>query len=74
MLPRVYPFNDTLQIENHIGLEKINAKLNQKITPFKLINSIARFGRVHAVAIDSVNKKWIGASDPDWEGTVEIHE
>ena len=74
MLPRVYPFNDTLQIENHIGLEKINAKLSQKITPFKLINSVARFGRVHAVAIDSVNKKWIGASDPDWEGTVEIHE
>ena len=73
LLPRVYPYNDTLQIENHKGLQNINAKLNQKKTPFKLIDGIARFGRVHAVALDSINEKWIGASDPDWEGTVESY-
>ena len=72
-LPRVYPYDDTLQIENHEGLKNINAKLNQKITPFKLIDGIARFGRVHAVALDSISQKWIGASDPDWEGTVESY-
>jgi len=72
-LPRVYPYDDTLQIENHESLKNINAKLNQKITPFKLIDGIARFGRIHAVALDSINQKWIGAADPDWEGTVESY-
>jgi len=70
----VYPYEDTLQIENHEGLKNINAKLNQKMTPFKLIDGIARFGRVHAVALDSINQKWIGAADPDWEGTVECYQ
>ena len=73
-LPRVYPYDDTLQIENHESLKNINAKLNQKMTPFKLIDGIARFGRVHAVALDSINQKWIGAADPDWEGTVEYYQ
>ena len=72
-LPRVYPYDDTLQIENHGSLKNINAKLNQKMTPFKLIDGIARFGRIHAVALDSINQKWIGAADPDWEGTVESY-
>ena len=73
-LPRVYPYDDTLQIENHESLKNINAKLNQKMTPFKLIDGIARFGRIHAVALDSINQKWIGAADPDWEGTVECYQ
>jgi len=38
-----------------------------------MIDQKARFGRVHAVAYDSINKLWIGAADPDWEGTVENH-
>ena len=36
-----------------------------------MIQEKARFGRVHAVAYDSLNQVWIGAADPDWEGTVE---
>ena len=33
----------------------------------------AYFGRVHAVALDSLNKLWIGSADPDWEGTVSSY-
>ena len=35
--------------------------------PIKFINEHARFGRVHAIA--KKGKAWIGAADPDWEGT-----
>ena len=28
------------------------------------------FGRVHAIALDSINRRWIGAADKDWEGSV----
>lgn len=38
-----------------------------------MINSIARFGRVHAVSYDSLNNSWNGAADPDWEGTTEYY-
>jgi gamma-glutamyltranspeptidase/glutathione hydrolase len=74
MLPRVYPFEDSLWIEDHSGVKELNAELNIITNPYKMIDEIARFGRVHAVAIDSINKKWIGAADPDWEGTTEINE
>ena len=74
MLPRVYPFEDSLWIENHAGVKELNADLNIITNPYKMIDGIARFGRVHAVALDSINKKWIGAADPDWEGTTEINE
>ena len=74
MLPRVYPFDDSLWIEDHTGVKELNAKLNIVTNPYKMIDGIARFGRVHAVALDSINNKWIGAADPDWEGTTEINQ
>jgi hypothetical protein len=33
----------------------------------------AYFGRVHAVALDSLKKLWTGSADPDWEGTVSSY-
>jgi len=74
MLPRVYPFEDSLWIEDHSGVKELNAELDITINPYKMIDKIARFGRVHAVALDSINNKWIGAADPDWEGTTEINQ
>ena len=74
MLPRVYPFEDSLWVEDHTGVKELNAELNIITNPHKLIDGIARFGRVHAVALDSINNKWIGAADPDWEGTTEINK
>ena len=35
--------------------------------PIKYIEELARFGRVHAIA--KKGDQWIGAADPDWEGT-----
>lgn len=72
MLPRVYPVNDTIWIEDHEGIQHLNADLNPDMEPVKLINRKASFGRVHAISYDSINNKWLGAADPDWEGTVEI--
>jgi len=74
MLPRVYPFEDSLWIEDHSGVKELNAKLDSVKNPHKMIDEIARFGRVHAVALDSINNKWIGAADPDWEGTTETNK
>ncbi|MEK9613059.1 MAG: gamma-glutamyltransferase [Flavobacteriaceae bacterium] len=69
-LPRVYPFQDSLWLENHEGIRDLNAEINTKIQPVKMINQKARFGRVHAVALDATANQWIGVADPDWEGTV----
>ena len=66
-LPRIYPYQDTLWVENHSGLAGINANFIRPDYPIKYIDEPARFGRVHAVA--KQNKKWVGAADPDWEGT-----
>ena len=71
LLPRVYPFQDSLWIEDHQGVKDLNADLRPTSYPVKMIDQRARFGRVHAIAYDSINKSWIGAADPDWEGTVE---
>ena len=70
--PRFYPDNDTLLIEDHLELKNLSLKTNSKNLNFKFINEKARFGRIHAVAMDTINNLWIGEADPDWEGTVEI--
>jgi hypothetical protein len=38
-----------------------------------MIDQKARFGRVHAISYDSLANSWVGAADPDWEGTVEYY-
>ena len=73
LLPRVYPFEDTLLIEDHMEVKELNASLDPKIYPIKMIDQKARFGRVHAISYDSVAKTWVGAADPDWEGNVEYY-
>ncbi|MDC3334485.1 hypothetical protein OAV35_00295 [Flavobacteriaceae bacterium] len=49
----------------------MNADLNNTEYPIKMIDQKARFGRVHAIVYDPISHSWIGAADPDWEGTVE---
>ncbi|MGA1771172.1 MAG: gamma-glutamyltransferase [Flavobacteriaceae bacterium] len=70
--PRVYPENDTLLLEAHPGLDwdAVALKiLEEKGTPYKRIQTEARFGRVHAIALDTLQMRWNAAADPDWEGT-----
>ena len=38
------------------------------------IRTEAYFGRVHAIALDTVNNRWLGSADPDWEGSVSDFE
>ncbi|NDG46581.1 MAG: hypothetical protein EBY37_05580, partial [Flavobacteriia bacterium] len=70
-LPRVYPYQDSLWLENHPEVKDLNADFNPALVLVKMIDEKARFGRVHAIAYDIVNQIWTGAADPDWEGTVE---
>jgi len=72
-LPRVYPFQDSLWIEDHEEVKTLNADIAPLLYPIKMIDQKARFGRVHAAALDTLTNSWIGAADPDWEGTVEYY-
>lgn len=67
LLPRVYPYQDSVWVENHSGIQDLNASFLGPQFPIKWISEPARFGRVHAIA--NINGTWIGAADPDWEGT-----
>ena len=60
-LPRVYPFEDSLWVEDHDGVKQLNAYFNMDNYRVKMVDEKARFGRVHAVAYDSISKSWIGA-------------
>ena len=73
MLPRIYPYEDSLWIEDHDEVKSLNADLDQNVYPVKLVDEKARFGRVHAISYDSISNSWFGSADPDWEGTVEYH-
>lgn len=71
--PRIYPDKDTLLLENHEGIhwaKEVMDDLKADAYPYKFLSKRGRFGRVHAIALDSATRKWIGAADPDWEGTV----
>ena len=72
-LPRVYPFQDSLWIEDNEEVKTLNADIAPLLYPIKMIDQKARFGRVHAAALDTLTNSWIGAADPDWEGTVEYY-
>ena len=73
---RIYTEDDTIEIENHNGIKWNNnfeKNLNNLNIKYKLIPNRGRFGRVHAVKYDTLSKSFIGAADPDWEGSVEVY-
>lgn len=70
--PRVFFQADSMLIETHEGVNWDPASLQEIQSEgffLKSINQPARFGRVHAVQFDSKKRTWIGAADPDWEGS-----
>ena len=73
-LPRVYPSEDSLWVEDHETVKTINADIDPALYPVKYIEEIARFGRVHAVAKDPNKASWIGSADPDWEGNTRYYD
>ena len=73
-MPRVYMYESPRYIESHLGLELFNDEIYPNFLNVERILDKGYFGRVHAVALDSINNLWVGAADPDWEGTVSKHE
>ena len=66
---RVHPDSEKALIEYHNGVE-FNFEPDSILFKYDLIDSPARFGRVQAISRLNELNKWIGVSDPDWEGTV----
>ena len=71
-LPRVYPLEEGIDLEwtgdngwsvqDSSYLAGLNYKVFMKRRP-------GMFGRSNAVMLDTLTGEWIGASDPDWEGS-----
>ena len=74
-MQRVYKDDSPIYIERHIGLEWFDdLEINLKSDNIKRVELKGYFGRVHAIALDSLNNRWIGAADKDWEGSVSSYE
>ena len=70
-MPRVYKYNSPIYIESHLGVNRFNDyEIYSKSQNVERVRAEAYFGRVHAVALDTINNKWLGSADPDWEGSV----
>ncbi len=70
---RVYHDGKELYIEAHEGSgwkSSYTTAIEAAGFPIKVLDTKARFGRVHAVHYDAERKIWIGGADPDWEGAV----
>ena len=75
IMPRTYMFESPRYVEAHIGIDTFNDDIYYpEIFNVEKIRQEGYFGRVHAVALDTLNNKRIGAADPDWEGTVSEFE
>ena len=71
IMPRVYKYESPIYIESHLGVNRFNDyEIYSESQNVERIRAEAYFGRVHAVALDTINKKWKGSADPDWEGSV----
>ena len=74
-MPRVYKYESPIYIESHLGINRFNDyEIYSESQNVERIRTEAYFGRVHAVALDTINNKWIGSADPDWEGSVSDFE
>lgn len=70
--PRVHPVEDSIYLENHPGegwKDEVVEALEERGYRLKELDDVARFGRVHAIYYDAKTGQWIGAADPDWEGS-----
>lgn len=71
---RVYQMPNKLLVENHKGIfwkdSKTMDQLRQSGIKMEEVKSTAQFGRVHAIQYQKPGI-WIGAADPDWNGTAK---
>lgn len=73
--PRVHPDDaDSVYVETHEGMgwqDEVMQAMEEQGLLLNEVDEIARFGRVHAVQYDTDSQEWVGAADPDWEGTAQ---
>ena len=75
IMPRVYKYESPIYIESHLGINRFNDyQIYSESQNVERIRAEAYFGRVHAIALDTINNRWIGSADPDWEGSVSDFE
>ncbi|WKN29702.1 gamma-glutamyltransferase family protein [Porifericola rhodea] len=71
--PRVHPDDaDSVLVETHQGegwQDEVLEALLAKGYLLHEVPEVAKFGRVHAVMYEAESGQFIGAADPDWEGT-----
>ena len=71
IMPRVYKYDSPIYIERHLGINRFNdSEIYKRSSNIERIEKEAYFGRVHAIALDTINNRWVGSADPDWEGSV----
>ena len=75
IMPRVYKYDSPIYIESHLGINRFNEyEIYSESQNVERVRAEAYFGRVHAIALDTINNKWLGSADPDWEGNVSNFE
>ncbi len=69
---RVHAVDTAILVETHEGSSWMAEDI-QNLKEMGLhvveVERPGRFGRVHAIYFDEASNQWIGAADPDWEGT-----
>ena len=72
--PRVHPLEEGINLEVVDGArwnEDDSTYFSQLGYTVEMGRSPGKFGRIHAVMLDTLTGEWIGCADPDWEGTAE---
>jgi len=72
--PRVHPLEEGINLEVVDGTrwnEDDSTYFSQLGYTVEMGRLPGKFGRIHAVMLDTLTGEWIGCADPDWEGTVE---
>ena len=75
--PRVHPLENAINLEVVDGMgwnESDSIYFSQKGYNVEMTRLSAKFGRIHAVMLDTTTGEWIGCADPDWEGTAKSIE
>jgi gamma-glutamyltranspeptidase/glutathione hydrolase len=70
--PRVHSLDEGISLEVVDGMnwnKDDSTYFSQLGYTVKMGRLPGKFGRIHAVMLDTLTGEWIGCADPDWEGT-----
>ena len=70
--PRVHPLEQGINLEVVDGIrwnKNDSTYFSQLGYTVEMKRLPGKFGRIHAVILDTLTGEWIGCADPDWEGT-----